>query len=47
MSKLEKIWNVVYTPTLFLLGALNMWIGNVEIGALYILVGTNETIKTK
>ena len=46
-SKIKRIWNVVYIPTAFFLGALNMWIGETGIGCLFILFATNETINKK
>ena len=44
MDKIKRIWNVVYIPTAFFLGALNMWIGETGVGCLFILFATNETI---
>jgi len=44
MNKIKKIWNLVYVPTAFILGGLNMWIGETGIGCLFILFATNETI---
>ena len=42
---MQKIWNMVYVPTLFFMGALCMWIGQIEVGALYIMIGANESTK--
>ena len=42
---MKKIWNVIYVPMLFFMGALCMFVGKIEIGALFIIIGTNETTK--
>ena len=44
MEKIKRIWNLVYIPTAFILGALNMWIGETGVGCIFILFATNETI---
>ena len=44
MDKIKRIWNLVYIPTAFFLGALNMWIGETAVGCMFILFATNETI---
>ena len=43
-NKIKRIWNLVYVPTAFFLGAMNMWIGETGVGCLFILFATNETI---
>jgi len=44
MDKIKRIWNVVYVPWAFFLGAGYMWIGETGVGCLFILFATNESI---
>ena len=44
MNKLKRIWNLVYVPAAFMLGGLYMLMGEIGLGCLFIIFGTNETI---
>ena len=44
MERIKRIWNLVYIPMAFFLGALNMWIGETAVGCMFILFATNEAI---
>ena len=45
MEKLKRVWNVIYAPMAFFLGAMYMWTGETGLGCLFIIFATNETIK--
>jgi len=47
MDKIKRIWNLVYIPMAFFLGASNMLIGETGVGCLFILFATNESINKK
>ena len=47
MEKSKRIWNMVFAPVCFFMGALLMWTNQPITGCLFVVIAANHAINQK